>query len=163
MICEQLAPAPAIIDRREPETGDDVKAESDDEEDITLMELLGGLGSAASVATKWSMSGLSNVRSAVKTTVSQSGELSFIWFNGLSSIIINCLFLSSIGINCTTSVFTRSCFLLMHDFGSPALSSIWIGINCATLVFPLSLIMFDNTPYSRCQTTPKLAFQSSFL
>ena len=81
MICEQLAPAPAIIDRTEPETGDDVKGESDDEDDMSLMELLGGLGSAASVATKWSMSGLSNVRSAVKTTVSRSGGLAFIWFN----------------------------------------------------------------------------------
>ena len=83
VICEQLAPAPAIIDRREPETGDDITGESrqsSDEEDISLMELLGGLGSAASVATKWSMSGLSNVRSAVKTTVSRSGGVSFICF-----------------------------------------------------------------------------------
>ena len=72
---EQEAATPTGEDRKELEAGDETKGEkelqgSDEDEDISLTALLGGLGSAASVASKWSMSGFSNVRSAVKTTVS---------------------------------------------------------------------------------------------
>ncbi|KAI0219296.1 family with sequence similarity 114 member A2 [Lamellibrachia satsuma] len=70
---EQEAATPTGEDRKELEAGDETKGEkelqgSDEDEDISLTALIGGLGSAASVASKWSMSGFSNVRSAVKTT-----------------------------------------------------------------------------------------------
>ena len=46
------------------------RKEEEDEEDLSLTALLGEIGTAASDATKWGFIGFSNVRSAVKTTVS---------------------------------------------------------------------------------------------
>ena len=46
------------------------KKEEEEEEDLSLTALLGEIGTAASDATKWGFIGFSNVRSAVKTTVS---------------------------------------------------------------------------------------------